>query len=176
MDRGMAAAPVDVREGVDTTLTLLAHKLRDRRVALDREYAPALPAVRGFAGELNQVWTNLLDNAIDAAAEAHGADGAATPPADGARVRVRAFADGADAVVVEVEDNGGGVPDELRTRVWEPFFTTKPVGRGTGLGLDIARHVVEEQHGGTLTLDTRPGRTVFAVRLPAAPTAGARSA
>jgi signal transduction histidine kinase len=176
MDRGMAAAPVDVREGVDTTLTLLAHKLRDRRVALDREYAPALPAVRGFAGELNQVWTNLLDNAIDAAAEAHGADGTTAPAADGARVRVRAFAAGGDAVVVEVEDNGAGVPDELRSRVWEPFFTTKPVGRGTGLGLDIARHVVEEQHGGTLTLDTRPGRTVFAVRLPVAPTTGARSA
>jgi len=170
MDRGLAAAPVDVREGVDTTITLLAHKLRDRHVALARDFAPALPQVRGFAGELNQVWTNLLDNAIDAAADAHAiGDGARSGAGNGATtgsVRVRAFAERGD-VVIEVEDDGAGVPDELRARIWEPFFTTKPVGRGTGLGLDIARHIVVEQHGGRLTLDSRPGRTVFAVRLPA---------
>jgi signal transduction histidine kinase len=171
MDRARAAGPVDVREGVDVTLLLLAHKLRDRRVALERDFAGGLPPVRGFAGELNQVWTNLLDNAIDAAADGGdpGGDGdaagARTGGRAGGRVRVRAFADGGD-VVVEVEDDGPGVPDALRERVWEPFFTTKPVGRGTGLGLDIARHVVVEQHGGRLTFESRPGRTVFAVRLP----------
>jgi signal transduction histidine kinase len=125
--------------------------------------------VRGYAGELNQVWTNLLDNAIDAAAEARDGDGgdASGRAGDGAgRVRVRVHAERGD-VVVEVEDDGAGVPDAVRERIWEPFFTTKPVGRGTGLGLDIARHIVVEQHGGQLTLDTRPGRTVFAVRLPA---------
>jgi signal transduction histidine kinase len=137
MDRGSAAAPVDVREGVEITATLLAYKLRDRRVTLEREFAAALPAVRGLAGELNQVWTNLLDNAIDAAADAAaGRPAAAAParaPSDGAprahgaatqaaatrgagangdgagRVRVRAYAERGD-VVVEVEDDGAGVP------------------------------------------------------------------
>jgi hypothetical protein len=103
-------------------------------------------------------------------ADAHAiGDGAGSGAGNGATtgsVRVRAFAERGD-VVIEVEDDGAGVPDELRARIWEPFFTTKPVGRGTGLGLDIARHIVVEQHGGRLTLDSRPGRTVFAVRLPA---------
>jgi signal transduction histidine kinase len=175
MDRGAAAGPVDVREGIEITLTLLAHKLRDRRVTLERELAPTLPTVRGYAGGLNQVWTNLLDNAIDAAADGR-AHAPATAAADaGGRVRVRAYADRGD-VVVEVEDDGPGVPEALRERVWEPFFTTKPVGRGTGLGLDIARHVVVEQHGGRLTLDSRPGRTVFAVRLTTAGTAAGAAA
>lgn len=156
MDRGLAAEPVDLREGVETTLTLFAHKFRDRRVALARELPAGLPRVRGFAGELNQVWANLIDNALDAAAAG---------PSGAARVVVRAAAEG-DRVRVEVEDNGAGVPREIQARIWEPFFTTKAVGRGTGLGLDIARRVVE-QHGGELALDSQPGRTRFAVRLPA---------
>ena len=153
MDRAMVPSPVDVREGLDITLALFAHKLRDRRVALVRELPPDVPPVRGYAGELNHVWTNLVDNAIDAV------------PAEGGQVSVRLRRDG-ERVVVEVEDNGGGVPADVRDRIWEPFFTTKEVGRGTGLGLDIARHIVVEQHGGTIDLETRPGRTVFTVQLP----------
>jgi signal transduction histidine kinase len=153
MDRAMVPSPVDVREGLDITLALFAHKLRDRRVALVRELPPDVPPARGYAGELNQVWTNLVDNAIDAV------------PAEGGQVSIRLRRDG-EQVVVEVEDNGGGVPADVRDRIWEPFFTTKEVGRGTGLGLDIARHIVVEQHGGTIDLDTRPGRTVFTVQLP----------
>jgi signal transduction histidine kinase len=148
---------VDVRAGVETTLTLFAHKFRDRRVRLARDLPAGLPRVKGFAGELNQVWTNLLDNAIDAAAESESGE---------PHVAVRARREDG-RVVVEVEDNGRGVPPEIQSRIWEPFFTTKEVGRGTGLGLDIARHVVE-QHGGELALDSQPGRTRFAVRLPAA--------
>ena len=106
-----------------------------------------------------QPLASLLDNAIDAAAEG--------PTPDDPRVGVRAWADDG-YVAVAIEDNGPGVPEELRARIWEPFFTTKAVGRGTGLGLDIARHIVVEQHGGALTLDTRPGATRFLVRLPVA--------
>jgi signal transduction histidine kinase len=107
--------------------------------------------VRGRPGELNQVWTNLIDNAV------HAASG---------RVTVRTAVQGA-SVLIEVRDDGAGVPQALRDRIWEPFFTTKPVGQGTGLGLDIARRVVE-QHGGRLELASLPGDTRFTVLLPSA--------
>ena len=155
MDRGLIPAAVDVREGIESTLTLLSHKVRDRKVSVVRELAADVPAVRGYAGELNQVWTNLIDNAIEAA------------PAGTGTVTVRARRDGDAGVVVEVQDDGPGVPDALRDRIWEPFFTTKEVGRGTGLGLDIARHIIVDQHEGRIDLVTTPGRTVFSVQLPA---------
>jgi signal transduction histidine kinase len=151
MDRGTSDADVDLRAGLESTLALFAHRLRQRGVEVRREYADALPRVSGRPGELNQVWTNLIDNASDAAASV---------------VTVRTAAvDG--SVVVEVRDDGAGVPPELQDRIWEPFFTTKAVGEGTGLGLDIARRLVE-QHGGELTLTSEPGDTRFCVRLPRA--------
>lgn len=168
MDRALVAEPVDVRAGIESALTLLAHRVRDRGVTLARELPADLPPVRGFAGELNQVWTNLVDNAIDAAAPDAG-DGAAraAPERVAPRVTVRAWRDG-DAVVVDVGDSGPGVPEAIRERIWEPFFTTKDVGRGTGLGLDIVRHIVAEQHCGAIELTTAPGDTHFTVRLPIA--------
>ena len=114
-----------------------------------------MPQIEAYAGELNQVWTNLIDNAIDAM------DGSGT-------LRLATSVDG-DFVVVEVEDTGAGMPPEVAARAFEAFYTTKDVGKGTGLGLDIARRIVVERHGGTITVDSRPGRTVMRVRLPIQP-------
>ncbi len=142
MDRA-AYAQTDVREGLDNTLTILGHKLKGTTVA--KEYQEA------NAGELNQVWTNLIDNAIDAV----GGRG---------RIRVRALLDG-DMVTVEIVDDGPGIPREIQNRIFEPFFTTKEIGEGTGLGLDTVRRIVTG-HGGEITFDSEPGETRFTVRLP----------
>ena len=151
MDRAPQQA-VDVRRGLDDTLTILSHKRPDT-VTVTREYADDLPAIDAFGGQLNQVWTNLLDNAIDAL----GAHGAIT-------VRARRAGDG---VLIEVEDDGPGIPDAVRSQVFDPFVTTKPPGRGTGLGLSIAHHIVADTHGGRLSVESEPGRTVFRVELSA---------
>lgn len=153
MDRERSTADLDVREGIEDTLAVMAHAIRDRDIMVHQEHAPELPRVRGVAGDLNQVWLNLLDNAIDAAG-------------DGGRVALRTQA-GETEVLVDVEDDGPGIPPDVVGRVFEPFFTTKPVGEGTGLGLELVRRVVIE-HGGDVTIETAPGRTVFRIRLPAA--------
>jgi signal transduction histidine kinase len=119
---------------------------------------PTLPAVEGYGGELNQVWLNLLDNALDAI----GAGG---------RIEVHAKREGG-AVAVRIMDNGPGIPDAVRERIFDPFFTTKPVGEGTGLGLDIVRRLVS-QNNGTIEVESRPGHTAFTVKLPAAGAKGA---
>jgi len=144
-----APLEVDVVLGLENTLTILGHKLKG--VAVQREYEDNLPTVPGRGGELNQVWTNLLDNAADAV-DGHGT------------ITIRAFQDG-DCVVVEIADDGPGIPRKARGRVFDPFFTTKEVGAGTGLGLDIVRRVVAG-HGGEVSVDSKPGQTRFTVRLP----------
>jgi signal transduction histidine kinase len=149
LDRA-AMQRVDVTEGLDSTLTMLGHKLDG--ITVVRDYGPDLPAVEAYPGELNQVWTNLIDNAVDAM------DGAGT-------LRLTTRADG-DGVAVEVADTGPGMPPEVAARAFEPFFTTKEVGSGTGLGLDIARRIVEERHGGAIAITSHPGETVLRVRLP----------
>ena len=151
MDRA-AAQRVLVTEGLDNTLVMLGHKL-GRGIEVVKEYDADLPQVEAFPGELNQVWTNLIDNAIDAIGER-------------GRLRVSARADG-DGVVVEIADSGPGLPPEVAARAFDAFYTTKEVGRGTGLGLDIARRIVVERHGGTIEIDRVDGETVLRVRLPA---------
>ena len=153
MDRA-SLQQVDVADGLDSTLVILGHKLRDR-VTVVREYGAGVPRIEAWAGELNQVWTNLIDNAVDAM------DGVGT-----LRVATRAEADG---VVVEIGDSGPGMPPEVARRAFDAFYTTKDVGKGTGLGLDIARRIVVERHGGTIAIDSRPGETVLRVRLPVRP-------
>ena len=149
MDRA-EVGPVDVRRGLEDTLRMLHAKLQG--ITVERDYDPALPVITGHGGPLNQVWTNLLDNAADAL------DGSGT---------IRIGAHGREEqVVVTVEDDGPGIPDDIVRRVFEPFFTTKGIGKGTGLGLDIARRIVTDTAGGTLSVDSRPGRTVFQVSLP----------
>jgi signal transduction histidine kinase len=150
MDRAALHA-VDVTEGLESTLVMLQHKLKDG-VEVVREYAPALPQIDAYAGGLNQVWTILVDNAVDAM------DGTGT-------LRITTRAD-PDAVVVEVADSGPGLTDEAATRAFDAFFTTKDVGKGTGLGLDIARRVVVENHNGSIELAREGTETVARVRLP----------
>jgi signal transduction histidine kinase len=140
----------DLHEGLFATLTMLKPKLGD--ISLVKELDKTLPRIPGYPAELNQVWTNLIENARDAM------DGSGT-------LTIRTRRDD-DCAVVEVEDTGPGIPPEIRTRIFEPFFTTKPVGHGTGLGLDVSFRVVVNRHHGDLRVDSQPGRTVFRVTLP----------
>lgn len=141
---------VDVRTGIDNTLVILRPKLKDG-VEVVREYAPDLPEIEAFGSELNQVWTNIIDNAVDAMG-GHG------------RIVIRAFARDPD-LVVEICDNGPGMPPEVRERIFEPFYTTKPPGSGTGLGLHISYSVVA-RHRGRVDVRSQPGETCFEVALP----------
>ncbi len=143
---------VDVAEGLESTLVMLAHRIPDG-VAVVRDYGTDVPRIEAIAGELNQVWTNLIDNAVDAM-EGNGT------------LRVSTRSDG-DGVVVEVADTGVGMSHEVQDHAFDPFFTTKGVGKGTGLGLDISRRIVVDRHGGEITIDAQPGQTVLRVRLPA---------
>ncbi len=142
---------VDIHEGLENTLLLLRNKLKDG-IAVRKEYAPGLPAIQGYGSELNQVWTNLLDNAADAL------DGRG-------EITIRTRAED-KWVVVEIEDNGPGIPPEIQGRIFEPFFTTKPVGKGTGLGLHISYNIVAQKHRGEIKVTSHPGKTRFEVRLP----------
>ncbi|NTU85915.1 MAG: histidine kinase [Chloroflexales bacterium] len=141
---------VEINRDLENTLAVLAHKLK-KGVEVQREYAPALPKIMGRGGELNQVWTNLIVNAI----EAMGYKGTL-------RIITRCEH---DFVMVEVADSGPGIPPEVVPRIFEPFFTTKGVGKGTGLGLDISYRIVR-QHNGTIEVQSQPGNTRFIVRLP----------
>jgi signal transduction histidine kinase len=145
---------VDLEIGLDDTLLILKTKLSD--IAVERHYAKDLPRIQAYGGELNQVWTNLLDNAADAIHESERSDGV---------IAIRAFPEG-ELVVVEVEDNGPGIPPEAVNRVFDSFFTTKPPGSGTGLGLNITYSIVVNKHRGEITVESAPGRTVFRVELP----------
>jgi signal transduction histidine kinase len=149
MDRGSLQS-VDVTQGIESTLMILAPKLRGG-IVVERDFGD-IPAIAAYEGELNQVWTNLIDNAVDAM------QGSGT-------LRLSTRHDG-DAVLVEVADTGEGMPPEVVERAFEAFFTTKDVGKGTGLGLDIAQRIVVDRHGGTIDVDSEPGRTVIGVRLP----------
>ena len=141
---------VDVTEGLESTLTMLSSKLADVEVV--RDYGD-VPTIEAMGGELNQVWTNLIDNAIDAM------EGAGT-------LRVSTRADEFGQVVVEIADSGTGMPAGVQAHAFDPFFTTKDVGKGTGLGLDISRRIVVERHNGEITIESAPGATVLRVRLP----------
>ncbi len=143
---------MDVHQGLDDTLTLLGHKLREHKIEVVRAYDPGLRSVEANGPELNQVWTNLIDNAIDAAGP-------------GGEIRLRTSQE-TDTVLVEIVDNGPGIPEEIRAKVFEPFFTTKDVGKGTGLGLQIVHRIVRETHHGEIEIDSKPGETRFRIRLP----------
>jgi signal transduction histidine kinase len=151
MDRGVAMESFNVHDGIHSTLTMLKHKLRGKNVELVLELEETLPKINGFPGELNQVWTNLFANAIDA-----------LPP--GGQLAVRTYTDRGLACI-DVIDNGHGIPDEIKNRIFEPFFTTKSMGEGTGMGLDIVKKIVD-RHKGQISVASRPGRTAFTLCLP----------
>jgi len=136
---------------------VLRSKARSKSAEVAVRVDPDLPRVRGFAGELNQIWANLIDNALDAVSH-------------GGRVEVTAARE-RQRVVVRVVDNGPGIPADVRARVFEPFFTTKPVGQGTGLGLDIVQRLVSHNDG-EIDVESRPGKTEFRVWLPVADAGG----
>jgi signal transduction histidine kinase len=142
---------VDVQEGLEDTLLILRSKLKEG-ISVRREYEPGLPKIQGYGSELNQVWTNLIDNAADAV-NGQG------------EIVLRTRREG-DFVVVEVQDTGPGISPEIQDRIFDPFFTTKPVGKGTGLGLDISYNIVVNKHRGDIKVHSEPGKTVFEVRLP----------
>ncbi len=152
MDRGVAMEAVDIHEGLRSTLVMLKHKFKSKNIGLVKNFSPELPKVQGFAGELNQVWTNLIVNAIDAM----GQDGALT---------VDTFPD-REYVRVDITDNGSGIPEDIQTRIFEPFFTTKAMGEGTGMGLDIARKIMS-RHKAEIEVESRPGKTTFSLCFPA---------
>ncbi|HEY2375670.1 MAG TPA: ATP-binding protein [Gemmatimonadaceae bacterium] len=154
-DRGRDMSEVDLRQGLDATIALFASRFRERGATLTRELDVQLPRMRAYPGDLNQAWSHLIDNALDAVA----------PLGEKGRVVIRASRDDG-WVQVEVRDNGPGIPEALQERVFEPFFTTKEPGHGTGLGLDITRRIVTDLHGGELTLESKPGDTRFIARLP----------
>jgi len=150
----MDQAPIqelDVHEGLDNTLIILDHKLK-HGVTVIRDYDHTLPQIVAYGSELNQVWTNLIENAIDAM------DGKG-------QLWVRTYREN-NQIVVEIIDDGPGIPPEVRPRIFEPFFTTKGVGKGTGLGLSIIYRIVVNNHHGNLNVESEPGRTCFQVRLP----------
>jgi len=149
----MGQAPmqeVDIHEGIESTLTMLGHKLKG--VTLVRAYDRSIPRIPAYGSELNQVWTNLIDNAIDAV-NGTGRICIGTCQED-------------NQLVVEIVDNGSGIPVDVQSHMFEPFFTTKPVGSGTGLGLIISNRIVADRHGGEIEFESKPGETRFKVRLP----------
>ena len=143
---------LDVHDSIQSTLVILGHKFRQKELTVEKLFASALPALSTCGVGLSQVWTNLLDNAIDAS------------PQKGT-VTVRTWVEG-DSVCVAIGDEGPGIPEENRKLIFEPFFTTKPTGQGTGLGLDIVRHIVVDKFGGEIKLDSVPGKTEFIIKLP----------
>ena len=149
---------VDIVKSLENTLTILNHKLK-RGITVQRFYEPLPFLVDSFGSELNQVWTNLIDNAIDAM----GGKG---------ELRVRTYRDDG-CVVVEIGDNGPGITPEVQAHLFEPFFTTKGVGQGTGLGLDTVQRIVKK-HKGTIQVNSKPGDTRFQVWLPLADASGAK--
>ena len=152
MDRGIAMESVDIHEGLRSTLTMLKHKFKSKNIQLVKNLAPELPKVNGFAGELNQVWTNLVVNAIDAMEQ-------------GGTLTINTFPD-REYVRVDITDNGSGIPEDIQTRIFEPFFTTKAMGEGTGMGLDIVKKIMN-RHKAEIEVDSQPGKTTFSLCFPA---------
>ncbi len=147
---------IDISEGIKDTLAIMSYKLKEERVRVSLDLDPSTPKICAYGADLNQVWTNLIDNAIDALREK-------APPDPEIQIRIN---EELDWIVVEIADNGVGISPNVESRLFEPFFTTKGVGKGTGLGLDICRRIVEGQHKGSIRVESTPGRTQFDIRIP----------
>ncbi len=157
MDQGVQQL-VDIHEGIEDTLRLFAHKIK-QGIEIRRAYDRQLPKILAYGSELNQVWTNLIDNAIDAISSLNNAN-------TGKGTIEIATSCNNNTIQVQIADSGSGIPPDIQSRIFEPFFTTKSVGKGSGLGLETARRVVENRHRGTLTFKSMPGKTEFTVCLP----------
>jgi signal transduction histidine kinase len=146
---------IDVHEGLENTLTILRYKLRKHNIVVTREYEKSMPSIQAHGSALNQVWTNIIDNAIDALGEQ-------------GKIWIRTSKE-KDYIIVEIVDNGPGIPANIKSRIFEPFFTTKEVGAGTGLGLEISYRIVVTQHNGDIRCFSKPGETRFKISLPINP-------
>ena len=153
MDQGHGKQYADIHTGIRNTMTMLQHKIKHNNVKVEELFDTTLPQVNAMIGELNQVWTNLIDNALDAM------------EADGKGVLQIKTGRAKDCVMVSIIDSGPGIPDDIKSRIFDPFFTTKEAGKGTGLGLDVVVRIVK-QHGGAIKVTSQPGRTAFIVEFP----------
>ncbi len=153
MDQDPSLEFTDLNSGIESTVTMLYHQVKKQGVTLVKQLDANIPSIKAMVGEMNQVWTNMISNALDALKES------------GNQIIIRSFQE-RDCVCVEIEDNGPGIPEDVQTRIFEPFYTTKGVGEGTGMGLDIVRRVINH-HRGSITMESEPGRTLFRVCLPA---------
>ncbi len=151
MDRG-GVVEVDLHEGLESTLVIMGHKLKHTTIKLVRDYDRSLPKLTIRGSELNQVWTNLIHNAIDALGES-------------GTITITTRRDG-ECAVVDISDDGPGIPPDCAEQIFDSFYTTKEVGKGTGMGLEVARRIVVDRHDGSITVDSEPGRTTFHVSLP----------
>jgi signal transduction histidine kinase len=147
-----AVIEVEVHHGLDATLTVLGRAITRGQITVQRQYTPELPSITAFGAELNQVWTKLIENAVTAAA-----------PGGSVVIATRLAG---NCIEVDVTDSGPGIPAAMRDRIFDPFFTTRDVGQGVGLWLYVARHIVVARHGGSLTVNSEPGRTTLRTRLP----------
>jgi len=154
MDQGHDKQLTDIHSGIQNTITLLQHRLRKGNIELVEHYDTSLPRIKAYIGELNQVWTNLIDNALDA-----------MEPEKKGTLEIRTEKDG-HCIKVSVIDNGPGIPEAIKSQIFDPFFTTKDIGKGTGLGLDIVQRIVCNQHKGKVSVSSAPGNTAFTVSLP----------
>lgn len=154
MDRAREKTKADIREGIDNTLTILNHKIKSNNITVIKKYAPETPEIEFFPSAINQVWTNLFDNAIDAMQESEKRE-----------LCVSTYSTD-NLLTVEIQDSGSGIDESIMDKIFDPFFTTKAIGKGTGLGLENVLQIVKIQHGGTIEVASKPGKTVFSIRLP----------
>ncbi|MEQ8360194.1 MAG: ATP-binding protein [Cytophagales bacterium] len=151
MDRAPELAEVDINDGIESTLVIFQHKIKEKNINLILDFENDLPKIQGMEGELNQVWTNIIDNALDAM-DSEG------------QLKISA-ASNKNFLKVKIEDNGPGIPENIVNQIFEPFFTTKDLGKGTGLGLDISSRIIKE-HNGNINVKSKPGQTIFEISLP----------
>jgi signal transduction histidine kinase len=151
MDRTNELQPTNIQTDIENTVTLLGHKLREKNISLKKTFCENFPEVPAYVGELNQVWTNIIDNAIYAV------------PKNG-EITIETICDDSN-VTVRISDNGTGIPPEIISRIFDPFFTTKKVGDGTGIGLDIVNRIIK-RHKGEIKVNSQPGRTEFSICIP----------
>jgi signal transduction histidine kinase len=152
MDRSNDKQPTDLHTGIRSTLTMLGHKVRANKVKVVENFDPNLPHVKAYPGEINQVFTNIIDNGLDAMEE-------------GGTLTITTQKDG-DFVKVNIGDTGGGIPEEIVKKIFDPFFTTKDIGKGTGLGLDVVMKIMTQRHNGDVKVKSEPGNTVFTLCFP----------
>lgn len=151
MDRGTEMETVDISEGIDNTLKMLGHKLRQKQIQTELNFPDTIPKIKGKTGSLNQVWTNIIDNAIDA-----------MDKEGNLKIIVESEA---GQLIVSIEDDGPGIPEDIQSKIFDPFFTTKKIGEGTGMGLDIVNRIIRN-HRGEIKLHSVPGQTKFIFYFP----------